>query len=91
MQEGVARTWSGNDRRRGRPERGECSGCPCSASTELAKYAANCFEFRLLRAAIDTNTRQFQRIVDKVRNVVTRLPAWRSYWPTRIDLQGGHR
>jgi UDPglucose 6-dehydrogenase len=29
------------------------------------------FEFRLLRATIDTNTRQFQRIVDKVRLAVT--------------------
>lgn len=29
------------------------------------------FEFRLLRATIDTNTRQFQRIVDKVRTAVT--------------------
>jgi UDPglucose 6-dehydrogenase len=29
------------------------------------------FEFRLLRASIDTNTRQFQRIVDKVRTAVT--------------------
>lgn len=25
------------------------------------------FEFRLLRAAIDTNTRQYQRMVDKIR------------------------
>lgn len=29
------------------------------------------FEFRLLRASIDTNARQFQRIVDKVRTAVT--------------------
>ncbi|MEJ2888058.1 UDP-glucose dehydrogenase family protein [Actinomycetospora aeridis] len=29
------------------------------------------FEFRLLRATIDTNTRQRQRIVDKVRHAVT--------------------
>lgn len=29
------------------------------------------FEFRLLRATIDTNTRQFQRIVDKIRLAVT--------------------
>jgi UDPglucose 6-dehydrogenase len=29
------------------------------------------FEFRLLRATIDTNSRQFQRIVDKVRMAVT--------------------
>ena len=29
------------------------------------------FEFRLLRATIDTNTRQFQRIADKVRVAVT--------------------
>jgi UDPglucose 6-dehydrogenase len=29
------------------------------------------FEFRLLRAAIDTNTRQFQRIADKVRMAIT--------------------
>jgi UDPglucose 6-dehydrogenase len=29
------------------------------------------FEFRLLRATIDTNTRQRQRIVDKVREAVT--------------------
>jgi UDPglucose 6-dehydrogenase len=29
------------------------------------------FEFRLLRATIDTNTRQFQRVVDKIRTAVT--------------------
>lgn len=29
------------------------------------------FEFRLLRATIDTNTRQFQRIVDKIRVAIT--------------------
>ncbi|MDN5915255.1 MAG: UDP-glucose/GDP-mannose dehydrogenase family protein [Pseudonocardia sp.] len=29
------------------------------------------FEFRLLRATIDTNTRQFQRMVDKVRVAIT--------------------
>ena len=29
------------------------------------------FEFRLLRAAIDTNTRQYQRMVDKIRSAVT--------------------
>ena len=29
------------------------------------------FEFRLLRATIDTNTRQYQRIVDKIRIAVT--------------------
>jgi UDPglucose 6-dehydrogenase len=29
------------------------------------------FEFRLLRATIDTNTRQYQRIVDKIRLAVT--------------------
>ncbi|GAA1273122.1 UDP-glucose/GDP-mannose dehydrogenase family protein [Pseudonocardia aurantiaca] len=29
------------------------------------------FEFRLLRATIDTNTRQFQRMVDKIRKAVT--------------------
>ncbi len=29
------------------------------------------FEFRLLRAAIDTNTRQYQRMVDKIRTAVT--------------------
>ena len=29
------------------------------------------FEFRLLRATIDTNTRQHQRIVDKIRIAVT--------------------
>jgi UDPglucose 6-dehydrogenase len=29
------------------------------------------FEFRLLRATIDTNTRQFQRMVDKIRTAVT--------------------
>jgi UDPglucose 6-dehydrogenase len=29
------------------------------------------FEFRLLRATIDTNTRQVQRIVDKIRTAVT--------------------
>jgi UDPglucose 6-dehydrogenase len=29
------------------------------------------FEFRLLRATIDTNTRQHQRIVDKIRTAVT--------------------
>ena len=29
------------------------------------------FEFRLLRATIDTNTRQFQRVVDKIRTAVS--------------------
>ena len=29
------------------------------------------FEFRLLRATIDTNTRQYQRMVDKIRSAVT--------------------
>jgi UDPglucose 6-dehydrogenase len=29
------------------------------------------FEFRLLRATIDTNTRQFQRMVDKIRKAIT--------------------
>ncbi|MCO1653734.1 UDP-glucose dehydrogenase family protein [Pseudonocardia humida] len=29
------------------------------------------FEFRLLRATIDTNTRQFQRMVEKIRTAVT--------------------
>jgi UDPglucose 6-dehydrogenase len=29
------------------------------------------FEFRLLRAAIDTNTRQYQRMVDKIRMALT--------------------
>jgi UDPglucose 6-dehydrogenase len=29
------------------------------------------FEFRLVRASIDTNTRQFRRMVDKVRSAVT--------------------
>jgi len=29
------------------------------------------FEFRLLRAAIDTNTRQYQRMVDKIRTAIT--------------------
>ena len=29
------------------------------------------FEFRLLRATIDTNTRQFQRMVDKIRTAIT--------------------
>jgi UDPglucose 6-dehydrogenase len=29
------------------------------------------FEFRLLRATIDTNTRQFQRMVEKIRKAVT--------------------
>jgi UDPglucose 6-dehydrogenase len=29
------------------------------------------FEFRLLRATIDTNTRQFQRVTDKIRTAVT--------------------
>jgi UDPglucose 6-dehydrogenase len=29
------------------------------------------FEFRLLRATIDTNTRQFQRVVEKIRTAVT--------------------
>jgi UDPglucose 6-dehydrogenase len=29
------------------------------------------FEFRLLRATIDTNTRQFQRIADKIRMAIT--------------------
>ncbi len=45
------------------------------------------FEFRLLRAAIDTNTRQHQRIVDKIRTAVTGRRAG-SLWHRRIAVLG---
>lgn len=60
----------------------------------LPVSGASDFEFRLLRATIDTNTRQRQRMVDKIRSAVTgsrsvsrsrrgrttcaTLPRWRS-------------
>jgi UDPglucose 6-dehydrogenase len=45
------------------------------------------FEFRLLRATIDTNTRQRQRIVDKVRHAVTGRKAG-SLTRVRLGLLG---
>ncbi|MHC1560694.1 UDP-glucose dehydrogenase family protein [Actinomycetospora sp. C-140] len=45
------------------------------------------FEFRLLRATIDTNTRQRQRIVDKVRQAVTGRKAG-SLTRVRLGLLG---
>ena len=53
------------------------------------------FEFRLLRATIDTNTRQRQRIVDKIRAAVTGQRGGsltrRRLGPARPDVQGRHR
>ncbi|NMI00093.1 UDP-glucose dehydrogenase family protein [Pseudonocardia acidicola] len=48
---------------------GSCLPKDTQALLQLADAAD--FEFRLLRATIDTNTRQFQRMVDKVRLAVT--------------------
>jgi UDPglucose 6-dehydrogenase len=48
---------------------GSCLPKDTAAMLQLADAAD--FEFRLLRAAIDTNTRQRQRMVDKVRQAVT--------------------
>ncbi|MCW0215849.1 MAG: UDP-glucose/GDP-mannose dehydrogenase family protein [Pseudonocardia sp.] len=45
------------------------------------------FEFRLLRATIDTNTRQFQRMVEKIRKAVTGKRSG-SVSRTRIALFG---
>jgi UDPglucose 6-dehydrogenase len=48
---------------------GSCLPKDAHALLQVADSAD--FEFRLLRAAIDTNTRQHQRMVEKVRAVVT--------------------
>ena len=45
------------------PSEGHLRAAPASDSVD--------FEFRLLRAAIETNTRQSQRIVEKIRTAVT--------------------
>ena len=52
------------------------------------------FEFRLLRATIDTNTRQYQRIVDKIRTAVTGARQGslaKRRLAVRAHVQGGHR
>ena len=53
------------------------------------------FEFRLLRASIETNLRQRQRMVDKVRLAVTGSRtgslSHTPHRPARPHLQGGHR
>jgi UDPglucose 6-dehydrogenase len=66
----------GHDRRIGQaflsPGPGWGGSClPKDAAALLQVADAHDFEFRLLRAAIDTNTRQRQRMVDKVRLAVT--------------------
>jgi UDPglucose 6-dehydrogenase len=66
----------GYDRRIGQaflsPGPGWGGSClPKDAAALLQMADAHDFEFRLLRAAIDTNTRQRQRMVDKVRLAVT--------------------
>jgi UDPglucose 6-dehydrogenase len=48
---------------------GSCLPKDTHALLQLADSAD--FEFRLLRAAIDTNSRQFNRMVDKIRTAVT--------------------
>ncbi|WP_410627998.1 UDP-glucose dehydrogenase family protein [Amycolatopsis sp. cmx-8-4] len=48
---------------------GSCLPKDTSALLQLADSAD--FEFRLVRAAIDTNIRQHKRMVDKIREVVT--------------------
>jgi UDPglucose 6-dehydrogenase len=48
---------------------GSCLPKDTHAMLEVADAAD--FEFRLLRAAIETNTRQRQRMVDKIRHAVT--------------------
>ena len=52
------------------------------------------FEFRLLRATIDTNTRQFQRMVDKIRTggdgKADRLAVEEADRAVRADVQGRH-
>jgi UDPglucose 6-dehydrogenase len=66
----------GRDQRIGRsflsPGPGWGGSClPKDAHALLQVADAADFEFRLLRAAIDTNTRQHRRMVEKVRAVVT--------------------
>lgn len=66
----------GYDRRVGqaflRPGPGWGGSCLPKDTQALLQVAdAADFEFRLLRATIDTNTRQHQRIVDKIRTAVT--------------------
>jgi UDPglucose 6-dehydrogenase len=48
---------------------GSCLPKDVHALVQVADSAD--FEFRLLRATIDTNTRQFQRVVEKIRTAVT--------------------
>jgi UDPglucose 6-dehydrogenase len=66
----------GYDRRIGqaflRPGPGWGGSClPKDTSALLQLSDSVDFEFRLLRAAIETNTRQSQRVVEKIRTVVT--------------------
>jgi len=66
----------GFDRRIGqaflRPGPGWGGSCLPKDTNALLQVADSVdFEFRLLRATIDTNTRQYQRIVDKIRTAVT--------------------
>jgi len=66
----------GHDRRIGQaflsPGPGWGGSClPKDAAALLQVADAHDFEFRLLRAAIDTNTRQRQRMLEKVRLAVT--------------------
>jgi UDPglucose 6-dehydrogenase len=48
---------------------GSCLPKDTEAMLQVADFAD--YEFRLLRATIDTNTRQRQRMVDKVRHAIT--------------------
>ena len=48
---------------------GSCLPKDTQALLQVADAAD--FEFRLLRATIDTNTRQYQRMVDKIRTAIT--------------------
>ena len=65
-------TTAGSARRSSRPGPGWGGSCLPKDTHALLQVAdAADFEFRLLRATIDTNTRQHQRIVDKIRTAVT--------------------
>ena len=65
-------TTGGSGRRSCRPGPGWGGSCLPKDTHALLQVADSVdFEFRLLRATIDTNTRQRQRIVDKVRTAVT--------------------
>ncbi len=82
----------GRDRRIGRaflsPGPGWGGSClPKDAHALLQVADAADFEFRLLRAAIDTNTRQHRRMVEKVRAVVTGRRTG-SLYGTRLGLLG---